>query len=201
MPGWTDLHVHLAQRVQPAELFRRLPPRRRRLRVPLGRLREEDADGRLHQRARPRRRSERRTCATRSTRAWSTARASSPPASRSPPPAATPIPPTATTTQLSHLLGPPGPTEGVINSIDDARQAVRQRYKDGSDVIKITATGGVLSLREVRRRAAVHRRGSQGDRRHREGLRLPRRRARARQGRHEARGARRRHHASSTAPT
>ena len=46
---------------------------------------------------------------------------------------------------LSHLLGPPGPTEGVINSIDDARQAVRQRYKDGSDVVKITATGGVLS--------------------------------------------------------
>ena len=24
---------------------------------------------------------------------------------------------------LSHLLGPPGPTEGVINSVDDARQA------------------------------------------------------------------------------
>ena len=47
--------------------------------------------------------------------------------------------------ELEHLLGPPGPTEGVINSIDDARQAVRQRYKDSSDVIKITATGGVLS--------------------------------------------------------
>jgi imidazolonepropionase-like amidohydrolase len=47
--------------------------------------------------------------------------------------------------ELSHLIGPPGPTEGVINSVDDARQAVRQRYKDGSDVIKITATGGVLS--------------------------------------------------------
>lgn len=47
--------------------------------------------------------------------------------------------------ELSHLLGPPGPTDGVINSVDDARQAVRQRYKDGSDVIKITATGGVLS--------------------------------------------------------
>jgi len=46
---------------------------------------------------------------------------------------------------LSHLIGPPGPTGGVINSIDDARQAVRQRYKEGSDVIKITATGGVLS--------------------------------------------------------
>jgi len=48
-------------------------------------------------------------------------------------------------TMLTHLYGPPGPTEGVINSVDDARQAVRQRYKDGSDVIKITATGGVLS--------------------------------------------------------
>jgi len=48
-------------------------------------------------------------------------------------------------TQMSHLLGPPGPTEGVINGVDDARQAVRQRYKEGSDVIKITATGGVLS--------------------------------------------------------
>jgi imidazolonepropionase-like amidohydrolase len=47
--------------------------------------------------------------------------------------------------RLAHLIGPPGPTEGVINSVDDARQAVRQRYKDGSDVIKITATGGVLS--------------------------------------------------------
>ncbi|HSX64173.1 MAG TPA: amidohydrolase family protein [Pseudoxanthomonas sp.] len=47
--------------------------------------------------------------------------------------------------QLSHLIGPPGPTEGVINSVEEARQAVRQRYKDGSDLIKITATGGVLS--------------------------------------------------------
>ena len=46
---------------------------------------------------------------------------------------------------LSHLVGDPGPMEGVINSPDEARQAVRQRYKDGSDVIKITATGGVLS--------------------------------------------------------
>ena len=47
--------------------------------------------------------------------------------------------------RLAHLIGPPGPTEGLINSVDDARQAVRQRYKDGSDLIKITATGGVLS--------------------------------------------------------
>jgi imidazolonepropionase-like amidohydrolase len=40
----------------------------------------------------------------------------------------------------------PGPEDGVINSVDDARKAVRQRYKDGSDTIKITATGGVLSI-------------------------------------------------------
>lgn len=44
------------------------------------------------------------------------------------------------------LMGDPGPREGVINSPEEARQAVRQRYKDGSDLIKITATGGVLSL-------------------------------------------------------
>jgi imidazolonepropionase-like amidohydrolase len=44
------------------------------------------------------------------------------------------------------LMGNPGPKEGVINSPEEARQAVRQRYKDGSDMIKITATGGVLSL-------------------------------------------------------
>ena len=40
----------------------------------------------------------------------------------------------------------PGPAEGVVNSVEDARKAVRQRYKDGSDTIKITATGGVLSI-------------------------------------------------------
>lgn len=44
------------------------------------------------------------------------------------------------------LMGDPGPLDGVINSGDDARKAVRQRYKDGADWIKITATGGVLSL-------------------------------------------------------
>ncbi len=44
------------------------------------------------------------------------------------------------------LKGDPGPKEGVINSVDDARKAVRQRYKDGADNIKITATGGVLSM-------------------------------------------------------
>ncbi len=44
------------------------------------------------------------------------------------------------------LMGDPGPKEGVINSYEDAKKAVRQRYKNGADVIKITATGGVLSV-------------------------------------------------------
>lgn len=44
------------------------------------------------------------------------------------------------------LMGDPGPAEGVINGPDEARKAVRQRYKQGADVIKITATGGVLSV-------------------------------------------------------
>ena len=41
---------------------------------------------------------------------------------------------------------PPSPEEGVIDSPEDAKKAVRQRYKDGADGIKITATGGVLSV-------------------------------------------------------
>ena len=53
------------------------------------------------------------------------------------------------TNNLSHFLsekvGTPGPEEGVIDSPEEGRQAVRQRYKEGADLIKITATGGVLS--------------------------------------------------------
>lgn len=44
------------------------------------------------------------------------------------------------------LMGNPGPEDGVINGVADARKAVRQRYKNGADLIKITATGGVLSV-------------------------------------------------------
>ncbi|MES2647552.1 MAG: amidohydrolase family protein [Bacteroidota bacterium] len=43
------------------------------------------------------------------------------------------------------LMGDPGPADGVINGPYEASQAVRQCYKDGSDLIKITATAGVLS--------------------------------------------------------
>ncbi len=43
------------------------------------------------------------------------------------------------------LMGDPGVELGVINGADEGRKAVRQHYKEGADVIKITATGGVLS--------------------------------------------------------
>ena len=46
----------------------------------------------------------------------------------------------------AHFGADPTPKDGVVNSPEDARKAVRQRYKDGADWIKITATGGVLSV-------------------------------------------------------
>ena len=46
----------------------------------------------------------------------------------------------------AHIVGDPGPKQGVVNSAEDAKKAVRQRYKEGADWIKITATGGVLSV-------------------------------------------------------
>lgn len=47
---------------------------------------------------------------------------------------------------ILHAMGYPGPEDGVVAGPLEARRAVRQRYKDGSDMIKITATGGVLSF-------------------------------------------------------
>jgi imidazolonepropionase-like amidohydrolase len=46
----------------------------------------------------------------------------------------------------SHLHAPPGYMDTVVDSAEEARKAVRQRYKEGADLIKITATGGVLSV-------------------------------------------------------
>jgi imidazolonepropionase-like amidohydrolase len=47
-------------------------------------------------------------------------------------------------TELQEALKPVLP--GTADGPDAMRAAVRQRYKDGADVIKIAATGGVLSL-------------------------------------------------------
>jgi len=44
------------------------------------------------------------------------------------------------------MVEDPGPDRGVLNGESEARQAVRNAYKNGADHIKITATGGVLSL-------------------------------------------------------
>lgn len=44
------------------------------------------------------------------------------------------------------LMGDPGPEAGVANGVDECIKAVRQRYKEGADVIKIVSTGGVLSV-------------------------------------------------------
>ncbi len=44
------------------------------------------------------------------------------------------------------LMGNPGPESGVINGPAEAAKVVRQRYKEGFDLIKISTTGGVMSL-------------------------------------------------------
>lgn len=44
------------------------------------------------------------------------------------------------------LMGDPTAKDGIVNGVESARKAVRQRYKNGADLIKITATGGVLSV-------------------------------------------------------
>ena len=46
----------------------------------------------------------------------------------------------------SHEYEYPVAEDGVINGPYDAYTAVRQRYKDGADGIKLTVTGGVLSV-------------------------------------------------------
>jgi imidazolonepropionase-like amidohydrolase len=51
-----------------------------------------------------------------------------------------------TTGLNDEFRGDPGVNEGVANGVDACIKAVRERYKEGSDLIKITASGGVLSL-------------------------------------------------------
>ena len=45
-----------------------------------------------------------------------------------------------------HLLAAPGVEDSIVDGPAEAMRAVRQHYKDGTDVIKITVTGGVLSI-------------------------------------------------------
>ncbi len=58
---------------------------------------------------------------------------------------------------------PSGPLEGVCNGPEECRLAVRQQMKFGADVIKICASGGVLSEVRSGRRAAADARGTARD--------------------------------------
>jgi len=51
-----------------------------------------------------------------------------------------------TTGLNDEFRGDPGVNEGVANGVDACIKAVRERYKEGSDLIKITASAGVLSM-------------------------------------------------------
>jgi imidazolonepropionase-like amidohydrolase len=44
------------------------------------------------------------------------------------------------------LMGAPGPEDGVVDGVAAAARGVRHQVKQGADWIKITATGGVLSV-------------------------------------------------------
>lgn len=45
-----------------------------------------------------------------------------------------------------HFTWDPEPIHGIVNGKNDIKKAVRQAYKDGYDMIKVAATGGVLSV-------------------------------------------------------
>jgi imidazolonepropionase-like amidohydrolase len=44
------------------------------------------------------------------------------------------------------LMGDPGPMDGIANGKEECIKAVREQYKEGADLIKIVASGGVLSM-------------------------------------------------------
>src|SRR5215212_4505959 len=52
----------------------------------------------------------------------------------------------ATNGLRQELMAIPKLDDNVANGVDACIKAVRERYKEGSDLIKITASGGVLSL-------------------------------------------------------
>lgn len=143
-PGWTDLHVHLGDQSSPRtyeEEFRLDPTdfalrgvsySRKTLMAGFTSVRDLGGDAALHLRDAI------NQGLFEGPRIWAAGKAIGTTGGHA-------DPTNGYNNTLSHLVGSPGPTEGVINSPEEARQGVRQRYKEGSDVIKITATGGVLS--------------------------------------------------------
>ena len=76
---------------------------------------------------------------------------------------------------------------GIVDSPEEAAKAVRYQHKYGADLIKFTATGGVLSINDSGDLAAVQRRGDDVDRRDRAPARHEGGGARAREARHGGR--------------
>ena len=52
------------------------------------------------------------------------------------------------------LYNAPGPENGVADGVDECKKAVRHQVKNGANLIKITATGGVLSVARDGKRPA-----------------------------------------------
>ena len=148
LPGLIDAHTHLTGESSDNWLAghgRPAAPDRGRDGHPGHRLRRADADGRLHHRARrrlggvhrrrPAQRHPRRH-GRRARACWSPSTPSAPAAATATRPA---IPTAASATSRASRTG-------IASGADQFRDAVRFQVKYGADVIKVCATGGVLSL-------------------------------------------------------
>ncbi|HVM88670.1 MAG TPA: hypothetical protein VMT76_10825 [Puia sp.] len=60
---------------------------------------------------------------------------------------------------MKNIWGDSGTKDGIANGVDACIKAVLERYKEGSDLIKIKASAGVLSLKKWRR-STIHRGGN-----------------------------------------
>ena len=169
MPGMTDVHVHLTRNSgepwyagftqkysNPYAATRRPDPRAR------------DGARRLHHRARPRRRHQRRHRRSRRgrRRALSRARESRCRALRCRSSAAMPTQATGLPPELAEAVNEAHLNPSVCTGVEECQKVVRQLAAAGVDVIKIMATGGVLDPGAHGPRAAFHRRGDEGHRRH-----------------------------------
>ena len=144
MPGLLDMHVHLEHQTSKDQSARRVHPKPRRRGFRVAGIRPQNTDGRLHYRPRPRRLGRERGFAQRhQPQPGGRGRAFLRPAKSL---SGTGGHADPTNGYRQDLMGNPGPADGVVNSPDEGRQAVRQQYKNGADLIKITATGGVLSV-------------------------------------------------------
>ena len=89
--------------------------------------------------------------------------------------------------------------EGIANGVSEVRKAVRYQIKHGAEVIKVCASGGVMSHTGPRGRSAVLQRGARRDRRRGAPRRAQGRGARPRRRRHPRRRSMPASTASSTA--